>query len=61
LEFEPMRLVISAIICGLVLSLGGPVIPRAAAQESPVAFQTLFNGRDLTGWEVERGDPALWG
>jgi len=61
LEYEPMRNVISAIICGLALSQGGPVIPRAAAQESPEGFQTLFNGQDLTGWQVERGDPALWG
>jgi WD40 repeat protein len=61
LEFEPMRVVISAMICGLALSLGAPVIPRAAAQESPEGFQTLFNGQDLTGWRVERGDPALWG
>jgi len=55
-----MRIVISAIICGLVLFPSGPVRPRAAAQDSPDGFQALFNGRDLSGWRVDRGDPDIW-
>jgi serine/threonine protein kinase len=37
----------------------------AKLQEPPpdnvaAAFVRLFNGKDLSGWMVERGDPAIW-
>jgi hypothetical protein len=35
---------------------------QSAQQEPPKGFETLFNGKDLTGWHVnEGGNPAVWG
>jgi hypothetical protein len=34
--------------------------PRSAAIEDPDDFRPLFDGRDLVGWQIERGDPASW-
>ena len=35
----------------------GEALPGSAPPASDEAYQSLFNGRDLTGWD---GDPALW-
>jgi len=47
-----MRSIISCLVVfGLVVSFGAAV---AAAEDG---FETIFNGKDLTGWD---GDPRLW-
>jgi len=38
-------------------SFGGDVAPPAAPPEPTVGVVSLFNGKDLTGWD---GDPKLW-
>ncbi len=48
-----MRIVKLAIICGLAGWISSPIMPCAAGQENPAGFQSLFNGRDLTGWSVD--------
>ncbi len=40
-----------------VAPIAPPEPARAALPEVPEAFENLFNGRDLTGWE---GDPRYW-
>jgi hypothetical protein len=40
------------------LSLVGAL--AAAAAETPPGFVSLFNGRDLSGWEVPAGDNGHW-
>jgi len=42
------------------LSDPAPPVVAVRSNDEP-GFKSLFNGQDLTGWEVERGDPALWG
>ena len=27
---------------------------------TPLGFHSLFNGKDLSGWKVDSGDPAVW-
>jgi uncharacterized protein (TIGR03067 family) len=39
----------------LVLSLGAALVTQAA--ETDAGFTTIFNGKDLTGWD---GNPKLW-
>ena len=47
-----MRSIISYLaVFGLVVSFGAAV---AAAEDG---FETIFNGKDLTGWD---GDPRFW-
>lgn len=43
----------------VLLAAGWPTLPCARAQppQAPSGFVSLFNGRDLDGWD---GDPALW-
>jgi serine/threonine protein kinase len=36
-----------------------PLPPRGPATQAD-GFVRLFNGKDLTGWEVEDGDPGQW-
>jgi hypothetical protein len=46
----------------LVSSLG--ILPAALADDTqiPEGFQSLFNGMDLTGWQVnDKGDMKVWG
>jgi hypothetical protein len=43
------------------LALAGLLAVRvAAAAEPPAGFTALFNGRDLSGWEVPAGDNGHW-
>src|SRR5438045_8984862 len=44
----------------MLLGLAGGVVAADAARNAPgepSGMQTLFNGKDLTGWD---GDPRLW-
>ena len=36
------------------------VAARASAADPPAGFTSLFNGRDLSGWEVPAGDNGHW-
>ncbi len=43
------------------LAVAGLVVgPSASATEAPPGFTSLFNGRDLSGWEVPAGDNGHW-
>jgi hypothetical protein len=43
------------------LALAALAAPRpSAAAEAPPGFVSLFNGRDLSGWEVPAGDNGHW-
>ena len=43
------------------LALAALAAPRpSAAAEPPPGFVSLFNGRDLSGWEVPAGDNGHW-
>ena len=42
----------------VVLSCSSPLC--AADVEVPAGFQALFNGRDLAGWLVHKGDRGRW-
>jgi hypothetical protein len=44
--------------CLLVLAL--PAVSRAGDNEPPPGFVPLFNGRDLSGWQVPEGDGGHW-
>ena len=49
----------------LLCILGGTFSNRALAQESSVyedeGYRSLFNGKDLSGWEIPEGDGGHWG
>jgi len=47
------------VIASLAL-FGLAVARQAAAAEPPPGFVSLFNGRDLSGWEVPAGDNGHW-
>ncbi len=49
----------SVLIAALAL-VGTGVATQAAAAEPPAGFVSLFNGRDLSGWEVPAGDNGHW-
>ena len=52
--------VLSALICLLasaVLAADKPEAPKPTAPPEPEGMVSLFNGKDLTGWD---GDPRLW-
>jgi len=49
-HFLPMIVVVATML----------LIPRTAAEQSPVGFVTLFNGRDFAGWKVPAGDNGHW-
>jgi len=44
----------------LLLALGVCVAPLAAQDAPPPGFESLFNGKDLTGWRVPAGDNGHW-
>ena len=44
----------------LVLALAGLLAARMAVTAEPPGFVSLFNGRDLSGWEVPAGDNGHW-
>src|SRR5437016_3032323 len=46
---------VAAVICALSTAL-------AAGEPVPEGFERLFNGKDLTGWHVNRkGNMKVWG
>jgi hypothetical protein len=46
----------------LALAFCGISVVRAADQEPPKGFEALFNGKDLTGWKVNKsGKMNVWG
>ncbi len=46
----------------LALAFCGTSIARSADQEPPKGFEPLFNGKDLTGWKVNKsGKMNVWG
>jgi hypothetical protein len=48
------------LVAFLLISAVDATPARAADGNYAEGFQTLFNGQDLSGWQIERGDPALW-
>src|SRR5215204_6258050 len=45
----------------LALALLAAAAPAARAQnDPPPGFQSLFNGKDFTGWKVPEGDNGHW-
>jgi hypothetical protein len=42
-----------------LLLLGGQTLP-AADNTPPAGFESLFNGKDFTGWKVPAGDNGHW-
>lgn len=51
-----LRIILMSVIATLyVLDVGGGI--SRGAEEDPAEFLSLFNGKDLTGWE---GDLTLW-
>lgn len=44
------------IVAGLMVCAAG----MAFADEPPVGFESLFNGKDFTGWAVPEGDNGHW-
>src|SRR5262245_66684434 len=53
-----MRSMGSRLPLSVVLSVAFAI--PAAAQAPPAGFTSLFNGRDLSGWEVPAGDNGHW-
>jgi len=49
----------AVLVASLALAFLFAVQPAAAA-EPPPGFTSLFNGRDLSGWEVPAGDNGHW-
>lgn len=50
----------AAVVSAVVVSLGGPVradVMASQAPPEPAGMESIFNGRDLAGWE---GDTRLW-
>jgi hypothetical protein len=69
LGFRVARSVASEAIGAPTSELGNPVANPAALEKRPVSsartvptngFVSLFNGKDRTGWRVDRGDPDIW-
>lgn len=54
-RFYILLVLLAAVVIGL------PAV-QSAEKEPPQGFEPLFNGRDLTGWQVnEGGNRAVWG
>lgn len=51
-----LRNVLSLLLCAVAAPLFAEDAPKTAPAE-PAGMKTLFNGKDLTGWD---GDPRLW-
>src|SRR5262252_3939436 len=51
------------LLCGftLCLLLSWFAVAQLAAEEPPEGFESLFNGKDLTGWKVHGGKMDAWG
>ncbi len=49
----------TVLVLSLALAAFGVALAAAAA-EPPAGFVSLFNGRDLSGWEVPAGDNGHW-
>jgi len=47
----------SAVALLTVLLFGSVAVGQVSSAESQTGFVSLFNGKDLSGWE---GDPRLW-
>jgi hypothetical protein len=54
MQVRRSNLIPSLAIAALVLA------PPSFADEAPPGFVSLFNGRDLSGWEVPAGDNGHW-
>ena len=48
------------LVTTLLLALAVCVAPLAAQDAPPPGFESLFNGKDLTGWRVPAGDNGHW-
>ncbi len=49
-----------AVGLGAVLGLGGMISAKAADNQAPPGYVSLFNGRDFTGWKTPEGDGGHW-
>jgi hypothetical protein len=47
-------------MAGLVILVVAIALPAADDNRPPEGFTALFNGRDLTGWKVPKGDNGHW-
>jgi hypothetical protein len=65
-DFSPMRhkkrmrIATPMMVSFLLAITFNAMSSRAADGELATGFQLLFNGQDLTGWRVDRGDPNIW-
>jgi hypothetical protein len=48
-------------LLALTLSLAGYTPGLEVDDKVPSGFQPLFNGKDLTGWQVHKGKMTAWG
>jgi hypothetical protein len=49
-----------ALLSAAVATLSAAALSPAAAEGPPPGFTALFNGHDLSGWEVPAGDNGHW-
>lgn len=54
------RIVVLGITLAAAIAGGAVSIARAADNEAPPGFTSLFNGRDLAGWKLPPGDNGHW-
>src|SRR5690606_8481028 len=54
---KPMKRTTLFFLLAACMWIGGATSPPAEAQEPPEGFRSLFNGRDLEGWD---GNPQFW-
>lgn len=57
---KALRTVLQPIVRVLFAALLTHGVSRAADNEPPPGYITLFNGKDLTGWTVPAGDNGHW-
>lgn len=57
---QTIRHVLEALIPTTFAGLLTLSAARAADNEAPPGFQSLFNGKDFAGWSVPAGDNGHW-
>jgi hypothetical protein len=52
----------SVVVCGVALILGAAAVGETGSPQASEGFVSLFNGKDLTGWTVNKGgNIKKWG
>jgi len=54
-----MKTLLPALVCSLALGASVTGL-RAADNQAPEGFTSLFNGQDFSGWKVTEGDGGHW-